>query len=133
MDSIYNFKGHLLNNGMLIPPVVAEAGPAQRLENDKLFVATDTTYRIIQDAQLVTIEPNWRTYLIQHYDAVIDVHHSLYPKNKLERQIWEQAIEKGWQAGIAQADYLFEQALRRLERDISGIIRYRTLALQGIK
>lgn len=132
IDAIFNFDAHLLHNGMLMPPIVVEAGPGQRLENSKLNVFTDTTYKIIEDAKLLTTAPQWRAYLLQQHDAVIDVHPSLYPKTPQERKIWEAAIEKGWAMGVEQAQYLYEQGVNRLQRDIRGIIRYRVLALQGI-
>ncbi len=119
IDKIYNFNAHLLYNGTLMPPIVVEAGPGQRLENDKLSVYTDATYKIIADARLLTTVPEWRGYLMQHYDAVIDVHPSLYPKAPAERKIWQSAIEKGWNVGVDQADYIFEQSLNRLNRDVA--------------
>jgi defect-in-organelle-trafficking protein DotC len=70
--------------------------------------------------------------LLQQHEAVIDVHPSLYPRTGQERKIWESAIEKGWAVGVEQADYLFEQGVNCLNRDLRGIIRYRVLALQGI-
>lgn len=132
IDAIFNFDAHLLHNGMLMPPIVVEAGPGQRLENTKLNVFTDTTYKIIEDAKLLTTAPEWRAYLMQQHDAVIDVHPSLYPQTPQERKIWQAAIEKGWVVGVEQAQYLYEQGLNRLQRDIRGIIRYRVLALQGV-
>lgn len=132
IDTIFNFNAHLLYNGMLMPPIVVEAGPGQRLENSKLNVFTDTTYKIIEDARLLTTAPDWRAYLMQQHNAVIDVHPSLYPKTAQERKIWQAAIEKGWAVGVEQAQYLYEQGVNRLKRDILGIIRYRVLALQGI-
>ncbi len=132
IDKICRFNAHLLHNSLLMPPVVVEAGPAQRLENDKLIVFSDTTYRIITDARLLTNPPDWRHYLMRHHDAIVDVHPSLFPKNDSERKIWASAVEQGWQAGLDQAQYLFAQGLNRLKRDICGIIRYRILAQQGI-
>lgn len=131
-DKIYDFKSHLLYRGMMMPPIVVEAGPAHRLEDPKLSIFTDATYKITEEARLLTAPPDWRTYLIKHYDAVIDVHPALYPRNQEERDIWEAAIENGWQVGVKQAQYLFEQGVNRLQRDLCGIIRYRILAQQGV-
>jgi defect-in-organelle-trafficking protein DotC len=132
VDTVFNFNAHLLHNGVMMPPIVVEAGPAQRLESEKLSVYTDTTYKIRQDARLLTCAPDWRAYLIQHHKAVIDVHPSLYPADESERAIWTKAVEKGWDHGVGQANYLFEQEAARLKRDIRGIIRYRILAMQGV-
>ena len=132
LDRIFNFNAHMLYNGLLMPPIVVKAGPAQRLENEKLIVFSDKTYRIIDDARLVTNAPDWRQYLLQYHDAIIDVHPSLLPKTAKEREIWQAAVERGWQAGIQHAEYLYQQGLNRLQRDIGGIIRYRILALQGV-
>lgn len=132
LDTIYAFKPLLIHQGRILPPIIAEAGPAKRLERQTVSVSSDGTYRIIEDARLITAPPDWRTYLIATYPAKETIHESLLPKSEAERKIWIEASKKGWSAGIEQAGYLFQQNLRKLEREIRGIIRYERLRAQNI-
>ena len=132
LNVIFNFHPHTLRQGEMMPPVVAEAGPAHRLEKPTMSVKTNSTYQVIKDARLLTVPPDWRIYLMADLGEIEDVHPDLLPRDELERAIWRKAVKEAWEAGIRQADYEFNQGVRRLERDIKGVIRYRALVVKGM-
>jgi defect-in-organelle-trafficking protein DotC len=54
------------------------------------------------------------------------------PESKEEQAKWDEWFERGWQAGIDQADEIFQADLNKLSSDYQGMVRYRVLLTQGM-
>lgn len=131
LHSIYNFS-QLLLDGYLLPPVLSRGellfiqdGPDSARETRRL-------YRIIRPARLTASPPFWQDYL--HFTAppARQPHPALRPRNRDEQQRWDQWRQRGWQAGVEQADTIFRQNLARLHRDYRGMLLYHQLYRQGL-
>ena len=57
---------------------------------------------------------------------------TLLPKTQIERDMWDDAIKKGWEAGVVQANNLLRENLGRLNRDFNGISLFHALKTQKI-
>lgn len=130
LDRIYNFK-QLLIDGRVMPPVVIDSDDNLSVL-DKQIVSVSKSYKIIKDAHFVSTSPSWRDYLSGSYFSVKEVNRILLPRTSEEVDIWEEAVEKGWIRGIKQADSIFKLNMRKLTRDMRGVILYRLLAGQGL-
>jgi defect in organelle trafficking protein DotC len=136
LDRIYDFRALLIPapSGFLIePPVVSEAMNATIIDSGGQEAAvSDRIYAIIANAQIVSAARTWRGYLERQWGAVEPPPDILYPRDRAERRIWEEYVEKGWAEGYAQAEEIFEDDLNRLTADFRGMVRYRMLLAQGM-
>lgn len=134
LDEVFDFSPLLMHEGKVLPPAITEAGPGYRVETKTQASSTDKVYRIIRAARMISQAPNWRDYLWQKYPSFNEgsVKVGVLPKNDKERHVWQKAAIKGWEVGIRQAERLYRTNLNRLRRDYQGIIKFKTLANQGI-
>lgn len=131
LDKVFQFYGMLLDNNIL-PPVLVEARNTLNLSGTDTIRIADRNYKIVQQAQFVTAAPTWRDYLWMAYDMPTLPDRSLLPRNKPERMMWEADLEEGWQAGLQQADLIFQENINHLVRDYRGMILYRNLLAQNM-
>jgi defect-in-organelle-trafficking protein DotC len=96
-------------------------------ENIRTLRITDRIFRIVKQARFALTIPTWRDYLVMAYVKPASPQVALLPKDSSEAAVWENAIEKGWEQGMGQADHIFEQNLALLKRDYIGMVRYRSL------
>jgi len=129
LSQIFDFGHLLIHKGKVLPPVIVQAKEGYTVESDVKATSVKTVYKIIQDAKFISSPPNWRDYLLQSYTSFSknDVQVGVLPKNDKEREIWEKAIDKGWDAGVRQANYLFQINLNQLVRDYRGLIKFNIL------
>ncbi|MCP4020536.1 MAG: type IV secretion system DotC family protein [Desulfobacteraceae bacterium] len=132
LDRIYNFKLLLEHGGRLFPPIIAESNNSLRLESKEKSIETQVIYKIISQARIVSAPPDWRSYLLQIFTVQETISNLLLPRNDEEQAIWKEAVQKGWNSGIKQADRVFVANLNRLTRDFKGLLTYKMLALQDI-
>lgn len=128
LDSIFSFR-LLLINGRVLPPVIVQSETALSVEANKA-VQTGTSYKIIKEAKFVSSPPSWRDYMFQTF-SVQEVSPVMLPRKKTEVAIWESAILDGWEIGSKQADRIYDINIRKLTRDMRGIILFKLLAGQG--
>lgn len=126
LDSIFNFNGMVLSHGVM-PPVLEEGDFSLNLADPNTIRVADRTYKIVKQARFATTPPNWREYLSLNYPKPFLPDKSLLPKTTEEQKIWRKGIRKGWEKGIEQAYYIFQQNLARLKRDFRGMALYRKL------
>lgn len=132
LDRLYDFRGLMMHEGRLLPPVISVAHGTETLNHDRESTASDTSYEIIDDARIVISAPSWRDYLPQHFEVNNDVNPMIRPRTPEEEAAWKRGVMAGWQEGVRQADALFEINVNRLTRDIRGLIRFHMLAKQHI-
>jgi len=131
LTKIFQFYGVLLDDNIL-PPVLVEARNTLNLSGTDAIRIADRNYKLIAQARFVTAPPSWREYLWMSYDTPALPDRSLLPRNKPERIMWERDLEEGWQAGLNQAELIFNENISRLVRDFNGMILYRKLLSQNM-
>lgn len=130
LNDIFDFSALCL--GQVLPPVITEANDLVVLDSDDTMRIAGRTYKIQQQARLITIAPTWRDYLLgSHFAVPPKPHPALLPQNAEESAIWREAVSKGWQSGQEQADEIMSIALSRLQRDWVGMVRYHLLFRAG--
>lgn len=131
LAKIFQFYGLLLDDNIL-PPVLVEARNTLNLSGTAAIRIADRNYKLIAQARFVTAPPSWREYLWMSYDTPSLPDRSLLPRNKPERIMWERDLEEGWQAGLHQAELIFNENISRLVRDFNGMVMYRKLLSQNM-
>lgn len=131
LDRIYNFNGLILPHHVL-PPVLLEGRDTLNLNDPDTIRLEDRDYEILSQAKFVTTAPNWRDYLWMNYQKAPIPDNSLLPCKKNEKRVWKDAVAKGWQQGVDQANIIFNENTARLTRDYKGMLLYSTLLAQNI-
>ncbi len=136
MDKVFDFRQLLIPapSGFLIePPIVSEGENAMLIENGGLEAAVaDRIFNINRNARIVSTARTWRAYLERQWGEVTPPPDVLLPVTPDEIFKWNKWLEKGWEAGIVQADEIFQEDLQKLTADYQGMVRYRTLLAQGM-
>lgn len=131
LDHIFNFNYLILEHNVL-PPILMEGKNILNLADDFSLRIADREYQIIQPPRFVTAAPHWRGYIWMPYEAPEKPSSALLPRNKCERNLWNEYIEIGWNDGIEQANQIFDSNLAKLKRDYLGMILYRKLLAQNM-
>ena len=137
LDSVYNFddviqrrKGSQI---IMRPPVISEAEMALALgDGGQIARETACVYSISKVAQLGSAPPNWRTYLVRTWEQPSRPADAVLPRTEQEVQYWNKYVAEGWAEGERQAVEIFLNDLGRLQRDITGMARYRVLLRAGV-
>ena len=136
LDKIYQFDRISIaapNGSIVMPPVISETRDDYKVSPDgQIAASADTVYRIGRPGRIVTTPPNWRDYLMRTWKTPELPPPELLPKTAEEREIWRRFTAEGWKQGLGQGESIFNADLSRLERDIAGMVRYRSLVAQGI-
>jgi len=136
LTKTYNFRRLLISgaNGLLIePPIVSEAQQAMLIKGGGQEAAVaDRVLKINRAAKIVSAARDWRTYLERDWGVVDPPPSILNPRDDKEREAWNEGVKKGWEAGVEQADDIFQADLDRLTNDFVGMVRYRELLAQGM-
>lgn len=136
IDRIFDFRQLLIPapSGLMIePPVISESLNAMLIDNGGMEAAvSDRVLNISQNAKIVSAPRNWRAYLEREWGDVETPPDILLPQDEDERAKWAIWIEKGWTAGVDQANEIFQTDLNQLTADFQGMVRYRKLLTQGM-
>ncbi|MDR1166074.1 MAG: type IV secretory system conjugative DNA transfer family protein [Deltaproteobacteria bacterium] len=130
LDALFDFRPLLIREGnlLIVPPVVAEAGFALRVEDGQKKASTqEKSYLLVSKAKIASVPPNWRSYLLADLGGDAETHPSLWPVGAGEKRAWAQRIRKGFALGAEQGDLLFASRLAELKRDYLGLWLYREL------
>jgi len=137
LDAVYNFDDVILRrpNSQIImrPPVISEAELALALgEGGQVARETACVYSITKIAEFGTAPPNWRAYLVRTWEQPHRPADAVLPRTEQEVQYWNKYVAEGWAQGERQAVEIFLNDLGRLQRDITGMARYRVLLRAGV-
>jgi defect-in-organelle-trafficking protein DotC len=137
LDSVYNFDDVILRRPgsriIMRPPVVSEAEMAMALgDGGQIARETACVYSITKIAQLGSAAPNWRTYLVRTWEQPGRPADAVLPRTAQEAQYWNKYVAEGWAEGERQGNEIFLNDLGRLQRDITGMARYRVLLRAGV-
>lgn len=117
---------------LLLPPVVSESRDTmEEMEQGRVLRVADAYYEIIAPARFAPTAPLWHSYLLRTYSAPELPPPELLPRTEAEREEWRRAVAEGWEAGLRQAEDIFRDDMRRLERDYQGMVRYAALLREG--
>lgn len=140
LDKKYRFSDLLMGAGVL-PPVIDEARDSVALDAVVMRVAT-RVFRISEPARLVDVPPTWRDWLLvglppdacgfNPAHATASLAAEVLPSTEPERAYWLEESRKAYDAGIAQADHVFDGNLSRLDRAYKGMRRYFELYTAGM-
>lgn len=130
LDSRYNFRPLLLQNGYVVPPAVTRIRNVRQLSGPNYLYLTNGSFEIVREARLTTIAPSWLDYLSL---PIRDVRppDSITMESPDERAIWRRSVTDGWDEGVREARMAFSTALATLHRDYHGMVLYHQLARQG--
>jgi len=97
-------------------------------------VARETAciYQITRDAQLTSVAPNWRAYLVRDWGWPQRPSDAVLPRTEAEAVYWTQYVAEGWAQGERQAVEIFLSDLGRIQRDYVGMARYHVLLKKGL-
>lgn len=131
LERQFDFRGLLLRDGTIVPPVVTAISTVEETSGDSFLYTSIGAYEIVSDARVAIRSPTWRDYLVL---PVADPAppQGLEPVNSDEKDLWRRSAAEGWDKGIQEAREEFNSALSRLIRDRDGMIRYRDLQRQGV-
>jgi defect-in-organelle-trafficking protein DotC len=126
LDALFDFGALVSGQGrlFLVPPVISQAGPALRLDSPVSASSQEYSYSLVSPARLESRAPDWRAYLLSELPAARELHPSVFPVGRKERELWEKRVDLGWKAGLEQAEALFRANLARLERDYRGMLLF---------
>ena len=137
LDSTFDFRSLVLPVGsgqtLMRPPIISEAQLAFALgEGGQVARETACVYEITREAQLTSAPPNWREYLVRTWAAPQRPADAVLPRTDKEVAYWNKWVAEGWAQGEKQAVDIFLSDLSRLQRDITGMARYRVLLTAGL-
>lgn len=138
LDRIFDFRRVAIalpsGRGWILPPVILRSEGAWTGSADGSEAASaDRWYAIARPGRIVPDVPDWREWLwLDAGEMPAEPPAGLRPTTESERAVALDALERGWQAGIAQADTAFEVGLARLERDYGGMLEYRVLVHERV-
>jgi len=135
LTQTYDFKRLMIqgpNNSMLLPPVIVEAVDAwETSDASKTLRVADKVYEIVDQTRFTPVVPLWQSYLIVNYEEPPKPPEQLLPRDEEEKKAWERWTTEGWKKGEEQAEEIFQANLDRLNRDFTGMVRYRALLEEG--
>ena len=137
LDTSFDFRFLVLPVGsgqtLMRPPIITQAQLAFALgEGGQVAHETACIYEITREAQLTSAPPNWREYLVRSWAAPQRPADAALPRTETEVAYWNQWVAEGWGQGEKQAVDIFLSDLSRLQRDITGMARYRVLLRSGL-
>ncbi len=136
LDHVFDFRSLLIRapSGLLIePPIISESDKALLINGSGNEAAVaDRVFDINQQARIVTAPRDWREYLIQSWSDVPPPPQVLWPRTPAEQAAWSTWVQEGWNAGVKQADQIFQDNVNRLVADFNGEVRYRVLLAQNM-
>jgi defect-in-organelle-trafficking protein DotC len=137
LDTAFDFRSLVLPVGsgqtLMRPPIISQAQLAFALgDGGQVAHETACIYEITREAQLTSAPPNWREYLVRTWAAPQRPADAALPRSDKEVAYWNKWIAEGWGQGEKQAVEIFLSDLSRLQRDITGMARYRVLLRAGL-
>lgn len=131
LSKTYDFKDLMIqgpNGTMVQPPVISQAVDSwEAFDAGKTLRVADTVYEIISQARFSPVSPMWQSYVVTSFPEAQDPPDALLPQSEDEKVKWNKWIAEGWEKGREQAHDIFKANLARLNRDFTGMVRYRAL------
>lgn len=127
LHKIFDFSFVSYDNMLILPPVLEKSNKNFEVLNDSKAVASDVSFKIAKKARLIAKPASWRDYLYKKYEKAIAIDKALYPVTAQEKEIWDNAAEKGWEDGRSYSKEIFAINLSKLKRDYRGMLLFKKL------
>jgi defect-in-organelle-trafficking protein DotC len=135
LSRTYDFQRLMIkgpNDVMVSPPVISEARDTwESSDAGKTLRVADTVYEIIRQATFSPVAPMWQSYLISDFKEPEAPPQALSPRDNDEVERYRNWVREGWKKGEEQAKEIFDANMNRLNRDFTGMVRYRSLLEEG--
>lgn len=131
-DTLYDFS-YLMIRDRVVPPVITEARDLYNQEGDFALRLSGAFYKIEYQARFSSTAPNWRDYLTFKKPIVDNayLYSALMPRDDEEEKIWQLAVADGWKQGVDQANLMLQYGMDRMNRDLTGMLRFNSFVMQG--
>lgn len=131
LSKTYNFQLVMLqapNGAMIVPPVISEALDTwETADAGKTLRVADKAFEIEEQVKFSPVAPQWQSYLITSYKPAEKPPALLLPKNDDEEELYKGWVAQGLKKGQEQAEAVLQANLDRLNRDYTGMVRYKKL------
>lgn len=131
LSKTYNFQMVMLqapNGAMIVPPVISEALDTwETADAGKTLRVADKAFEIEEQVRFSPTAPQWQSYLITQYKSPERPPSVLLPKTDDEEEQFKGWVAQGLKKGQEQAEAVLQANLNRLNRDYTGMIRYKKL------
>ena len=113
--------------------MTSEARDLYNQDGDFSLRLSGAYYKIESQAKFSSVVPSWRSYLTFPAGAVdrTALLTGIRPRDDAEQKLWKLAVDDGWKQGIEQANLMFKEGLDRLNRDLTGMLRFHTFVFEG--
>ena len=136
LDKTFNFQPFIDKAGFLPPVIVESKQNVKTKDNAQRIEYAGVTYRVIYPAKFVRIAPTWRDYLFVGIGdkrlSIDPLPDAIKPKTDDEKKVWKEAVIEGWKIGEQQADQIFQENVKKLQRDYVGMAKYMYLLKEGM-
>lgn len=132
LDRIASFAPFVTDNYMLLPSIVEVRDRFELSPDDQQLRTVRIQYQVDETPRAISQPPTWRDYLWREFSYPADPHPALMPRSAREQAVWEGAINEGWESGLRQAEFIWENNLNELVKAIRGRITYRILERRDI-
>jgi len=132
LDRIANFAPFVVDEHMLVPSITETRDRFEISKDSSRLREVRIQYLIDEPARAVTEAPTWRDYIWREFRYPEEPDRVLWPRTETEVLIWEDSIDDGWDSGLQQAHYVWENNLNELVRDIRGRVTFRVLEARDI-
>lgn len=129
---IANFQPLLLANGRVVPPIITETKNQVNNESRYTLRSVDRAYQIQEQARVINTPLTWMEYLLVNPPKPILPNETLLPLNDKEDYYWRDGIERGWVYGLTQANSIYIENIRKMERDYIGMVRFHLMLERGL-
>lgn len=112
-----------IEHGRVLAPSIIQSKAVEAYD-DNVLTTVNVSFTIDEEAQIVSVVPTFRDYLVNTYPAPEPVHEALMPTSALEERVWNENVNRGFDLGIQQANDIFLDSLQEFEMDVQGRITY---------
>lgn len=128
----FNFIPLMLAQGKVAPAVVLEAKKSIQSTDRYTLRSNDKSYRIVEQVKVVNSPLNWRNYILIDMPRPSQPNEQFLPLNEEEDHHWKLGVSQGWEVGVAQANAIYLENVRKLERDYVGMVRFHVMLKRGL-
>lgn len=135
LTKVYDFGALMIDapyGTRILPPVIVSSKNLYRQIGGNVVVIADKRYHLLAPAAFAPIQPMWQTYLIQPWAKADRPQNDDFPRNGVERKVWNLSLAKGWSEGEADAVSIFKINNHRLERAFVGMVTWSRLVASGL-
>ncbi|NTF16807.1 type IV secretion system DotC family protein [Agrobacterium rubi] len=136
LSKTYDFTRVMIqgpNNVMVVPPVISEAQDAWEVSDAGQTVRiADKVFEIVENEEFTAVTPIWQSYLIMDFKEAEMPPAMLLPKTDSETAQWKSWVAEGFKKGEEQSEATLQANLDRLNRDFTGMVRYKKLVEENL-